>query len=342
MNRQEAAKRLIENDLKEIMDTFASCSGTTSVHFMLGGLLYFAMIISGALDWCEKANIQVEYYVNREVIDKLRAKVKLYASDDVIPISEQKVLMDRIVAIEKQYWLDCQAASGKWCPQFLIPDLGAYRVNGHYIGNTLEYAYEYSPLNPEGKAIIDALGGKDKESSAIYRFAVQQGQTLQSLYTKIAGKRYLLNRQENDWISVEDIDLRLSNRKFFKKENAVYALNLCCRINYLLELFIPLCGENSLLAFRMMYITFYHLKFDLENLNLEHVYYHMPYRDRSFRNAMAHYSLFGKITDEEIDEKVIGYGLFEKFFGAPFGTVNDAMIAELKKTRDSLERYVVI
>lgn len=342
MNRQEAAKKLIENDLQEIMDTFSICSGTTSIHFMLGGLLYFATIISGALDWCEKANIQVENFVDREVIDKLRAKVKLYASDDVIPLSEQKLLMDRIVAVEKQYWIDRQGASGKWFPKFLIPDLGAYRVNGHYIGNTLEYAYEYSPLNPEGKAILDALGGKYKESSAIFRFAIQQGQTLQSLYTKVAGKRYFLNRQENDWISVADSDLRLSNRKFFRRENAVYALNLCCRINYLLELLIPLCGENSLLAFRMIYITFYHLKFDLENLNLNHIHYQMPYRNRYFRNAMAHYSLFGKIKDEEIDDSVIGYGLFEKFFGVPFHVVNETIITELKKTRDSLEEYVVI
>jgi len=342
VNRQEAARKLIENDLKEIMDTFASCSGATSVHFMLGGLLYFATIISGALDWCEKANMQVEYYVDRAVIDKLRAKVKLYASDSVIPLSEQKILMDHIVAVEKQYWIDRQAASGKYCPKFLIPDLGAYHINSHYIGNTLEYAYEYSPLNPEGKAILDALGGKDRASSAIFHFAVQLGKTMQSLYTRIAGQRYILHKQENDRIHVVDDDFRLSNHKFFRNENSIYALNLCCRMNYLLELLIPLCGGHSLLAFRMMYITFYHLQYDLENLNLKHIHYHMPYRDRHFRNAMAHYSLYGKIKDEEIDAHVIGYGLFEKFFGVPFQTVNEEMIKELKKTRDSLEEYVVI
>ena len=57
---------------------------------------------------------------------------------------------------------------------------------------------------------------------------------------------------------------------------------------------------------------------------------------------MAHYSLFGKIKDEEIDDSVIGYGLFEKFFGVPFQTVNEEMVLELRKTRDSMEKYVVI
>ena len=72
------------------------------------------------------------------------------------------------------------------------------------------------------------------------------------------------------------------------------------------------------------------------------IYHKQPYRDKTFRNTMAHYSLFGKISDAEIDEHVIGYGLFEKFFNAPFQTVNDTIIKDLKKTRDSLEQYVKI
>lgn len=75
---------------------------------------------------------------------------------------------------------------------------------------------------------------------------------------------------------------------------------------------------------------------------MEYIHYHMPYRDRHFRNAMAHYSLFVKIKDDEIDESVIGYGLFEKYFGVAFHVVNEEMITELKKTRDSIEEYVII
>lgn len=342
MRRQEVARKLLENDIRGILDIIANCSGETSTHFALGGLLYFATIISGALDWCEKANINAKCFTDRDVIEKLRAKVKLYASDNIIPLQEQKVLMSSIVEIEKQYWIDCQAKSGKKCPICWIPDVGAYCVNGHYIGNTLEYAYEYSPLNPEKKPILAALGGSDKESSAIYQFAIQLGQTLQNLHTLVVGQRYLWSKGNADTISVQDCDFRMSNHKFFKNDNAIFAFNLCCRINYLLEILIPLCEHNSLLAFRLTYITFYHLKFDLENLGLEKIYYEMPYRNKIFRNAMAHYSLFGKISDAEIDEHVIGYGLFEKFFNVPFQTVNEAMVIEQRKTRDSLEQYVVI
>ena len=56
---------------------------------------------------------------------------------------------------------------------------------------------------------------------------------------------------------------------------------------------------------------------------------------------MAHYSLFGKLSTAEIIDNVTGYGLFERFFEEPFEVINQALINELAKTRDSLEQYVV-
>ena len=342
MDRQEAAKRLIIMDLCDMIEAFDRCSDNIRTHFMLGGLLYFAMLISGSIDWCNKAGIAVTCFADKETIDKLRAKVKLYSSDDVIPLADQKQLMDRIIGVEKQYWLDLQARSGKNCPKFLIPDLGTYLIVDHYIGNTLEYAYEYSPLNPQGKPIIDALSGKSKEESLAYTFAVEVGQTMQELYTAISGSSYILKKSSDRNVIITDKNFRMDNRRYFKKNNAVFAFNLYCRLNYLLELFSKMCKPKSMLNFRMMYITFFHLKYDLENFGLDFVHYNMPYRNNIFRNAMAHYSLFGKIDDTEIMENVIGFGLFEKYFGKSFDVVNQAIVEELRKTRDSLGKYISI
>ena len=340
MNRQECAKKLILEDIETISNAVFKCEYNTRSHFMLGGLLYFATIISGAVDWCDKAGMKTACFADKTIIDKLRAKVKLYSSDSVIPFEEQKQLMNKIVSIEKQYWIDLQAESGKWCPKFIIPDVGSYKINGHYIGNTLEYAYEYSPLNPSCKPISVAIGGQDKESSLAYLFANDMGMTIQELYTKISGKRYTPQDCNDNGLIISDYDFRMGNRPYFKRENAIFAFNLCCRINYLLEMFFNLCGNDSLLVFRMMYITFYHLEFDLKNFDLDFVHYDMPYRDSVFRNIMAHYSLYGKIDDCEIIDNVIGYGLFEKYFNKPFVIVNQAIVEELIKTRDSLEEYV--
>ena len=93
MDRQDAARRLIEADLYDMLDAFDSCSDCIRSYFMLGGLLYFAMIISGSIDWCNKAGIDVTCFADKETIDKLRAKVKLYSSDNVIPLTKQKQIM---------------------------------------------------------------------------------------------------------------------------------------------------------------------------------------------------------------------------------------------------------
>lgn len=340
MTRQDCAKKLILNDILDIMNAFFKCREHTRVHFMLGGLLYFATIISGGVDWCEKAGIPTSCFADKETIDKLRAKVKLYSSDNIIPFNEQKRIMEAIVRIEKQYWLALQAKSGKWCPKFIIPDAGAYSASGHYIGNTLEYAYEYSPLNPCRKPILEVLGGTEKESSLAFTFSTQIGETMQELYTKIAGKPCIIQKQEPIELIIDSHDFRIDNRRYFRKDNSIFAFNLCCRINYLLEIFAQVSPPNSLLLFRMMYITFYHLKYDLENLGLDFIYYAMPHRNKDFRNAMAHYSLFGKLSDQEIVENAVGFGLFEKYFGKSFENIRQELVGELIKTRDSLENYV--
>lgn len=341
MTRQDAAKMMITEDLIGIMDAINICSNETRAHFMLGGLLYIATIISGANEWCKKAGIDFHSVINKELVAKLRAKVKLYSSDDVIPLVKQKEMMFSIVAVEKQYWLDMQAKSGRWCPECMIPDVGAYLVNNHYIGNTLEYAYEYSPLNPERKPILEAIGGEIREESLAYIIAVQMGQTMHCLYDALRCQREVKSEQAKEIIETKEYDFRMSNHSFFENENAIFAFNLLCRVNYLLEMLLPL-NKNGLLSFRMMYITFYHLKFDLDNLGLSSIHYAMPYRDRYFRNAMAHYSLFGKLSTTEIIDNVPGYGLFEKYFGVPFEVVSQALIDELRKTRESLEKYVKI
>lgn len=340
MTRQDAAKAMIKDDLIGISEAINICSKETRAHFMLGGLLYISTVINGAIEWCEKANINVHSFIDTELIAKLRTKAKLYSSDKRIPLDKQKKLMSLIVNTEKQYWLDSQAENRWPCPDFLIPDVGSYLVNGHYIGNTLEYAYEFSPLNPNRLPILKAIGGKTKEDALIYHVAIQIGQTMHSLSDSLGIHKDKKTSNAEMAIIINDYDFRMSNHTFFKKENAIYAFNLLCRVNFILEMLLPL-NKNGFLSFRMMYITFYHLKFDLENLGLKEIHYNMPYRNKLFRNAMAHYSLFGKLSTAEIIYDVTGYGLFEKFFEESFDVVNQALINELTKTRDSLEQYVV-
>jgi len=66
----------------------------------------------------------------------------------------------------------------------------------------------------------------------------------------------------------------------------------------------------------------------------------MPYRDDNLRNAMAHYSLYGKLDESDIQEDVIGFGLFEKTVSADFEQVRSALLSEMEHTRNDLEKYI--
>lgn len=339
----EIAKSIIVEDIKGLVDACSYCKNENRSYFMLGGLLYFATIIDGAIKWSERAHIDIDSLIDNDLIEKLRAKAKLYSSDKKISINEQRELMSKIVTVEKQYWIDAQAESGMYCPDFLIPNMGLYILNGHYIGNTIEYAYEFSPFNPELIPILDVLTKPEKDGfPMIYHFSTKIGRVMQELHLKLKGDLcHIDNGKSKNLVLITDKDIRMEDSSFFEKENAIFVLNLCCRINYLLEFFEPLC-TNKFLAFRMIYITFYHFKNDIESFGLDHIHYNMPYRNKVFRNAMAHYSLYGKIEDFDIIDNAIGYGLVERFFQKPFETVYKELLYEFSQTRDSLEKHIKI
>ena len=79
MTRQDAAKAMIKDDLIGISEAINICSEETRAHFMLGGLLYIATVINGAIEWCEKANINVQSFIDTELIAKLRTNPQYFS-----------------------------------------------------------------------------------------------------------------------------------------------------------------------------------------------------------------------------------------------------------------------
>ena len=340
MKREDAAKQMILSDCLDIMDIFCRCDDTVRQVFMLGGLGYFALIIDGAIKWCNKANITL-HSQSSELLEKLRAKVKLFSSDSAITFEEQMRLYEEIIAIEKQYYIDLQAASGKWCPKFLIPDMARFAIDNHCVGNTIQFAYELSPFNPQKEPFAVAMGRKADTLPLSYTFSYELGQSIREIIQVLSNRSYEINYKPIA-LAYSEKDIRVNNHRDLKSKNrARQVFNLSCRLNYILELLIPLCKPGSLLPLRLAYITYYHMERDLENLQLtKRIYYHMSHRNRNFRNAMAHYSLYGKIEDSEIREDVVGYGLFEKLLSTTYEEVCESLFPEMKRTRDTLEKYI--
>lgn len=340
MKREDIAKQMILSDCLDMMNVFCRCDDNARQVFMLGGLGYFALIIDGAIKWCNKANITLKSQSN-EVLEKLRAKVKLFSSDSVISFEEQMRLCEEIIAVEKQYYLDLQAASGKWCPKFLIPDMGRFAINNHCIENTIQFAYELSPFNPQKEPFAVAMSRKADTLPLSYTFSYELGKSIQEIICVLSNRSYEINYKPIT-LPYSEKDIRANNHHDLQSKNrAVQIFGLCCRLNYILELLIPLCERKSLLPFRLAYITYYHMEKDLENLKLKkRIYYHMPYPNGIFRNAMAHYSLYGKIENSDIRENVIGYGLFEKLLSTTYEKAYESLLSEVKRTRDTLEKYI--
>ena len=99
MDRKSAAKSMIINDLEGIISALSVCPEAARPHFMLGGLIYISTVISGAIDWCKKAQITIPTTIDEDIVKKLRTKAKLYSSDNMIPFDEQKRVMSEIVCI---------------------------------------------------------------------------------------------------------------------------------------------------------------------------------------------------------------------------------------------------
>ena len=340
MKREDVAKQMILSDCLDIMDAFCRLDNTLRPVFMLGGLGYFALIIDGAIKWCSKAKIKIQFK-SSDILEKLRAKVKLFSSDSAITFEEQMRLYEEIIAIEKQYFIDLQAASGKWCPRFLITDMGKYIINDHCFGNTIQFSYELNPFNPQKMPFAVAMAPKGDTPPLTYTFSYELGQCMQEIIQVLSSHSYEIN-YEPIALPYSKKDIRIDNHRDLKaKDGAVQIFGLCCRLNFILELLPPLCKPKSLLPFRLAYITYYHMEKDLENLQLtKQINYHMSYRNKDFRNAMAHYSLYGKIEDSDIQEDVVGYGLFEKLLSTTYGEVCENLFSEMRKTRDALEEYI--
>ena len=340
MKREDVVKQMILSDCLDIMDVFCRCDNTARQVFMLGGLGYFALIIDEAIKWCNKANITLQSQ-SSGLIKKLRAKVKLFSSDTIITFEAQMRLYEEIIAIEKQYYIDLQAESGKWCPKFFIPDMGEFAINNHCIGNTIQFAYELSPFNPQKEPIIVAMGPKAGSFPISFTFAKEIGKSIQEIIRVLSNRSYEITYNPIA-LSYSEKNIRVNNHRDLKsKTRAIQAFSLSCRLNYILELLIPLCRTGSLLPFRLAYITYYHMERDLENLQLtKRIYYHMSHRNRDFRNAMAHYSLYGKIEDSDIRKDAVGYGLFEKLLLTTYEEACESLFSEMKRTRDTLEKYI--
>ena len=296
MNVSDYAKKFLSQDTKDITDLIFIINKEDQPIFMLASMPYICLIVNEGYDWCAKSKLQLPIIKSKDTLEKIRSKGKLFANDKNLSFDHQFISIEHLIKIEHQYFKNL---AKPYTPDCFIDDIGTYWIGDLCIGNTIQYAYDFSPFSKDNKSIYESV----KE---IYDFSHEIGSAYQEIHTIITGKRYVINKDACIRVK-EHTCLDYTFKRSFKSIRNVIIHSLICRINFLLYYFKKHCRENSMLYLRLIYITYYSLKNDLEALNIEHGDIFDFYHNNTFRNSMAHYSLHNKITAAEIVPNVLIY-----------------------------------
>lgn len=299
---KDFAKKMLTQDCIDILDATFNVSKKDGPVFALAAAPYICLVTNEAYEWCKRAKINISPFESKTILENIRAKAKLFSNDKIVSFEEQRTAFRKIIRTEHTYYKDL---AKPYCPHFLIDDVGTYTINKIYIGNTIQYAYDFQLFSKPNTPIYES-------GNEIMSFSTEIGSKLQEIVTKLTGEAYKL--QYNSGTIQLHTDKNFNFRRKFVQVDNILIFSLICRINYLMSFFKQNCPQNSMLYLRLIYITFYSLKNELDNLKIDYGRIFDGYHDRTFRNCMAHYSLFQKINSNEIMLSAIGYGLIEKYF----------------------------
>ncbi len=299
---KEYARIIIIQDVIDLMNAINITNINDKSIFMLALIPYVCLVVNESYEWCRRDNHIITEFRSKKVLEKIRAKGKLFSNDKFLSYKQQVTEFEKCLYIQHKYF---KGLAKPYCPDCLIYDIGTYKVGNYYMGNTIQYSYDFMDFAVKDKSISNS--GKE-----IFNFSKEIGIALQEIMISLTGKSYQL--QDNNIASAEYHNEDFNFNKKFKKIDKLIIFSLCCRINFLIFSFKNKCPQNSMLYLRLIYITFYSLKSDLDSLKINYNSIYNDYFDKEFRNCMAHYGLYNKIKENELMPNAIGYGLIEKYF----------------------------
>lgn len=306
MQVSDYAKELLLQDVVDMIDAIFNVSNTDRAIFMLAAMPYICLVIKEGYDWCMRYGVDLSKFASKGILENIRAKGKLFGNDKNIDFNSQFNKIKRLIKIEHSYF---KSLAKTFAPDCLINDVGTFKIEDIFIGNTIQYSYDFSLFSKENTSIYES-------ENEMRSFSTEIGETAQEIITKIRGIPYTINNVKNNIKEHSCLDYNF--KRHFKNENNLIIFSLYCRINFLLYYFKRKCRKNSMLYLRIIYITFYSLKNDLEKLNIDSANAFDSFYDIKFRNSMAHYSLYKKIDINEIQHNVIGFGIIEKYFNISY------------------------
>lgn len=331
MSTSEYAKKMLIQDIEDIVEVILNIDKEERPIFMSAVIPYICLIINEGYNWCSKAKIQLPMLKSKDIIENIRAKGKLFGNDKYLSFDNQIGSIDKIIEMEHEYY---KSLAKPYALDCFIYDIGTYWKDQFCVGNTIQYSYDLFSISKDGKLIY-------RYRNEIFNFSSEIGSACQDIYRAITGKNY----KSNNNVSVKTKELRNVDFKFknkFKNTRNIIIHCLICRINFILYYFKEQCRENSLLYLRISYVTFYSLKNDMEALGIIEDKIFDEYYNSKFRNIMAHYGLYNKITNDEIIQNVIGYGIIEKYFNCDYSNIVKIIEEKLLLLKQLLENEFLL
>ncbi len=324
---KEIAKVLLVQDCMDLLNAVFGVSKSDRPVFVLASAPYMCLVTNEAYEWCKKSQISLNPFLSKELLENIRARAKLFSNDTIVRFNDQRLIIENIIKIEHAYY---EKLAKQCCANFLIDDVGTYLLNNRYIGNTIQYAYDFYPFSKPNRSIYESV-------DEIKAFSAEIGSMLQEIIVALTGKAYKIPQTMYTTQSHTYKDFNFQNK--FKETNNVLMFSLVCRINFLLNFFKKMCPQDSMLYLRLIYITFYSLKSELKNMKMDCSNIFENCFDKNFRNCMAHYSLYQKIGRTEINASATGYGLIEKYFSIDYFELVRTIECKLNLVLSELEAH---
>lgn len=322
---QQIALKLIQSDASVIYNICViyekKLKNTNNICMLLP---YIGLFTFESENWGNKVKLKPPKFseVERNFHCFLRNDIKIFNNN----YQELKILFKNKIEESDNYYFENRSFLSILVDEYY--NIGADKLGDLFCGNTI-LIYTYLPMT------IEEL----KKQNDIYKLSIIIGRLCR--YYKITPiKEYNTN-------SIETCtnDFNWYTNTLFKDssiETLCYFSILCC-INFIIEFIENLFIEEIPQKFKWAYLLYYYLCDLVDEINkVDKTIFKIntDYKNREFRNCIAHYGLRQFIKKEDIVYNDILFGLTQKGFNKDYFEIKEIIYAELKNFKKQIEQEI--
>lgn len=320
---QQAAYNLIQSDARFI-DTLVAIQQNAkkiNTNFIAMSQPYIGIFADGAEQWSRKVGLNAPQFSNeeKEYYTLLRGNHKLFD----LNYSDFMSLIIKKLGEHNDYFYQIRIFKDYY-------NVGADLFEGKYCGNTVLCAM-YTPIF---KFEDNSVGLYFKDLSIVV------GKIASYFECTISGPYKYNERLEahyKDFHFFEQCPLKV-------KTNLGFILfSILCSVNYVIEFINSYFMEEIPQKLKFAYLLYYYLCDFIQDLNLynnTNFVLNSAYKNREFRNTMAHYGLGQYMNENEIMEDDLLKGLTYKAFNMDYISLKKEIYKILKELTVQIESYI--